>query len=196
MYQNLYVVRPGETPRKIDAQTGFLSPDGKTVAYGKTLPSYNEQYPGMRDDSLYVVPIEGGEPVQLHIAKEAGIHIAGWWPDSKGLLFRVDQQHSASIMSDGTGLYSLPLTGGEPRLLATSIKHPEWLSWSPDGNKLLAVKGTGREIWQNKSLVVCDAKTGEVIDLPQRANTVSLDPDWSPAGCRTRSPFLKSTPRN
>ncbi len=182
LYKNLYVVRPGETSRKIDAPTGSLSPDGKTIAHCKTLPSYNEQYPGMRDDSLYIAPIEGGEPVQLHIAKEAGIHFAGWWPDSKGLLFRVARQHSASIMADGTGLYSLPLTGGKPQLLLTSLSHPEWLSWSPGGDKLLAVKGTGREIWKNKSLVVCDMETGEIVDLPQRAGTVSLDPGWSPDG--------------
>jgi len=180
--QGLYMVRPGETLSKVNDNPGVLSPDGKIIAYAETLPSYNEEYPGMRSDALYVVPIEGGEPVQLYIAKEAGIHVAGWWPDNKGLLFRIAVHHSASIMSDGTGLYSLPLTGGEPRLLTTSIKHSEWLSWSPDGSKLLAVKGTGREIWQNKSLVVCDVKTGENIDLPQRPNTVSLDPDWSPDG--------------
>jgi len=57
LYQNLYVVRPGETPRKINAQTGCLSPGGKIIAYAETLPSYNEKYPGMRSDVLYVVPI-------------------------------------------------------------------------------------------------------------------------------------------
>ncbi len=179
--QGLYMVRPGETPRKANDNPGFLSPDGKTMAYVKTLP-YDDKYPEKRSDALYVVPVEGGESVQLYIAKEAGIHFAGWWPDHKGLLFRIAPHHSASIMSDGTGLYSLPLNGGEPRLLTTSLKHPEWLSWSPDGSELLAVKGTGREIWQNKSLVVCDVKTGKNTDLPQRPNTVSLDPDWSPDG--------------
>ncbi|NLI13383.1 MAG: biopolymer transporter Tol [Peptococcaceae bacterium] len=183
LYQNLYVVRPGETPRKVNDKTGILSPDGKIIAYGETLPSYNEQYPGMRSDALYVVPIEGGEPVQLYVAKDDGmIHMAGWWPDAKGLLFRMAVQHSVSIMADGMELYSMPLAGGEPRLLTNSLIYPEWLSWSPDGSKLLAVKGTGREIWRNKSLVACDVKTGENIDLPQRPDTVSLDPCWSPDG--------------
>lgn len=180
--QGLYMVRPGELPRKVSDRQGSLSPDGKTIACVNTLPSSNEQYPGMRNDALCVVPIEGGESVQLHVAKEAGIHIAGWWPDSKGLLFRIATHHSLSVLSDGTELYSLPLTGGEPWLLATSIKHPEWLSWSPDGSELLAVKGRGREIWRDKSLVLCHVKTGESMDLPQRANTVSLAPAWSPDG--------------
>ncbi|MDF9408370.1 hypothetical protein L7E55_08365 [Pelotomaculum isophthalicicum JI] len=184
LYRKLYVVRPGETPRKIDAQAGCLSPDGKIIAYGDILPdSDNKQYPGMRSDALYVVPIEGGESVQLYAAKGDGmINGARWWPDAKGLLFRMAVQHSASIMADGMELYSMPLTGGEPRLLAKSLIYPEWLSWSPDGSTLLAVKGAGREIWRNKSLVACDVKTGESVDLPRRPNTVSLDPDWSPDG--------------
>ncbi|WP_131820714.1 PD40 domain-containing protein [Desulfotruncus arcticus] len=179
--QGLYMVRPGDTPDKVNDNPGVLSPDGKTIAFVKTLP-YDEKHPENRSDALYVVPVAGKEPVQLYVARENGICSTGWWPDSKGLLFRIDPMHSASIMADGVGLYSLPLTGGEPQLLTTSLNHPEWLSWSPDGSKLLAVKGTGREIWLNKSLAVCDVKTGESIDLPQSPGTVSLDPDWSPDG--------------
>lgn len=176
--QGLYMVRTGETPRKVNDNPGFLSPDGKTVAYVKTLP-YDEKSPEIPSDALYVVPVEGGEQVQLYVTKEGGIYIAEWWPDNKGLLFWKSPVHSVSIMADGVGLYSLPLTGGEPRLLTTSLRHPEWLSWSPDGSKFLTVKGTGREIWRNKSLVICDVKTGKSIDLPKKPNTVSIDPDWS-----------------
>ncbi|OPX87834.1 MAG: hypothetical protein A4E53_02332 [Pelotomaculum sp. PtaB.Bin104] len=80
-----------------------MSPDGKIIAYGDTLPdSDHEQYPGMRSDALYVVPIEGGEPVQLYAAQGDGmINGVGWWPDAKGLLFRMAVEHSASIMTDG-----------------------------------------------------------------------------------------------
>ncbi len=179
--QGLYMVRPGDTPDKVNDISGVLSPDGKTIAFVKTLP-YDEKHPENRSDALYVVPASGKEPVQLYVAKESGICITGWWPDSEGLLFQIDPVHSASIMADGVGLYSLPISGGEPQLLTTSLGYPEWLSWSPDGSKLLIVKGTGREIWLNKSLAVCDVKTGESIDLPQRPGTVSLDPDWSPDG--------------
>jgi len=179
--QGLYMVRPGDTPDKVNDISGVLSPDGKTIAFVKTLP-YDEKHPENRSDALYVVPVDGKEPVQLYVAPKSGICSTGWWPDSKGLLFRIDPWHSASIMADGVGLYSLPMTGGEPQLLTTSLGYSEWISWSPDGSKLLTVKGTGREIWLNKSLAVCDVKTGESIDLPQRPGTVSLDPDWSPDG--------------
>jgi len=180
LYRKLYVVCPGETPRKIEAQAGCLSPDGKIIAYGDTLPGSDN---GMRSDALYAVPMEGGEPVQLYAAKGDGmINGASWWPDAKGLLFRMAAAHSVSLMADGMELYSMPLTGGEPRLLTKSLIYPEWLAWSPDGSTLLAVKGAGREIWRNKSLVACDVETGESVDLPRRPKTVSLDPDWSPDG--------------
>ncbi len=179
--QGLYLVRPGDAPDKINDNPGVLSPDGQTIAFVKTLP-YDEKHPENRNDALYVVPADGQKPVQLYVAEKSGICGIGWRPDGKELLFRIAPMHSNSIMADGVGLYSLPPTGGEPQLLTTALNHPEWLTWSPDGSKLLAVKGTGREIWLNKSLVVCDVKTGKSIDLPQEPGTVSLDPDWSPDG--------------
>ncbi|GBF33659.1 hypothetical signaling protein [Desulfocucumis palustris] len=177
----LYMVRPGDTANKVNDKPGVLSPDGKTIAYVETLP-YDQKHPEDRSDALYIVPLAGKEPIQLYVAEKSGICLAGWWPDSKGLLFQIDPVHSASIMADGVGLYSLPSAGGEPRLLTTSLGYPEWVSWSPDGSNLLVVKGTGREIWQNKSLVVCDVKTGKSVDLPQKPGAVSLDPEWSPDG--------------
>ncbi|WP_165613414.1 PD40 domain-containing protein [Desulfotruncus arcticus] len=184
--QEIYLAWPGETPRRItSADTSVSSfawsPDGKTIAYVDTLP-YDEQAPVNRDDALYITPVEGGKPLQLHIEENAGIILAGWRPDGNALLFWVDPGHGVSSCADGLKLYSLPLSGGKPYPLTVTQLYPEWRSWSPDGQKLLAVAGYGREFWMNKYLVEFDSQTGTCTKLPRQTNTVTLYPDWSPDG--------------
>jgi len=129
--EGIYLVQPGEAPCQAtrgDTPISFIpswSPDGKTIAYVKTLP-YDEQDPVNRSDALYVAPADEGEPSSLYTAESAGIIIAGWSPDGKDILFRVTPQHSASMMADGLQLFSLPLTGGKPNPIATTLLHSGW----------------------------------------------------------------------
>jgi len=90
----IYLARPGETLRQIISVDTFVSsfawsPDGKTIAYVDTLP-YDKGNPVNRNDALYIIPKEGGEPLRLHIKEAAGIIIAGWRPGGKELLFWIN----------------------------------------------------------------------------------------------------------
>jgi TolB protein len=195
--EGFYLFQPGKTPRQIPRGNTHIfsfawSPDGQTIAYADTLP-YDKQDPGSRSDALFVAPAYGGKPFRLHVAESAGIILAGWSPDGKEVLFWVTPGHSASLMADGLYLFSLSLAGGKPNQIATTLLYPEWLSWSPDGRKLMAVAGSGREIWHNKYLVVYDAKTGKCTELPRRPGTVTFYPDWSPDG--TRISYLQADER-
>ncbi len=158
-------------------QVGSLawSPDGRQIAYNVTLPSH---HPITRSDALYTVSATGGRPVRRFVAKAAGIVVAGWWPDGKGLLFWTDPQHSASLAADGLTLYSLPLAGGAPRPLTTTLPYPDWVVSSQ--RSVLLVSGAGRIVWYQKTVSACAPASGVCHPLPLAPGTVSLDPAWSP----------------
>lgn len=127
--------------------------------------------------------VDGGQPVKRIETPQAGIILAGWWPDGKGLLYWVDPSHSASLAVDGLGLFSLRLGDTKPKALTNSLVNPQWLSFSPQG-RLLLVKGGGRTVWAGKSLAVIDVQAESVQDLKNPAGSVSLDPSFSPDGRR------------
>lgn len=156
------------------------SPDGKSLAYTTTLP-FDE--PQSRSDALYTIDLDGGRPVERLAAPQAGIRIVAWWPDGKGLLYWLNPFHSGSLAADGMGLWSLPLDGTEPILLASGLAKEGWQSFSSRG-RLLMVAGNWRIIWARKSLVIADPASGSVQELVNPAGSVSLDPSFSPDGSR------------
>lgn len=164
------------------------APGGDALAYVVTLPF---ERPETRSDALLTVALDEGtgsqgeaptEPAARYVAPQSGIELAGWWPDGRGLVFWEIPQHSMSLSADGAPLMTLPLDAGEPTTLARMLTYPEWLSWSPGGDRLLLVSGGGRAAWWPKVLAVCEVAAGTCRDLPQPPGMVSLDPAWSPAG--------------
>jgi TolB protein len=153
------------------------APDGHVLAYSleQGAPSYG--------DALYTRPATGGQPTRRFLIRNAGIQLAGWWPDDSGVVFWRDPVHSASLAADGMGLYTLRL-GGTPHLLTTTLGNPQWLSWAPSGHQVLVVAGAGREVWHDKALTTCDALAGTCHVLPPPAGSVALDPAWAPDGAQ------------
>jgi TolB protein len=151
------------------------APDGSQIAYSG--PSKSDP----ASDALYTVPSAGGAATQRYVAAGAGIRVAGWWPDGRGLAFWRDPLHSASLAADGLPLYSLPL-GSTPRELATTLPYVTWLAWSPGGHKVALVSGAGREVWANKALERCDALTGACTAIAQPPHAVAFDPAWTSRG--------------
>jgi len=155
------------------------SPDGETIAYVSTLPSEAEE---LRSDALEIVPAAGGEPARWHVADQAGIELAGWWPDGRGILFWSRPLHSSSIAADGLPLQSLAVGTAEPIGLPTMLLDTSWLSWNPSGTTLAMIAGEGRSVWDRKSLALCDPAAGECRTLPQSKEQVTLAAAWSPSG--------------
>ncbi|MDF9408393.1 MAG: translocation protein TolB [Pelotomaculum sp. PtaB.Bin013] len=173
----------GEPRRLVQSEGTFhltWSPDGKSLAYNVTLPS---DEPQDRSDALYTIDVDGGQPVQRLVVPQAGIQVAAWWPDGKGLLYWLDPLHSASLAADGMGLWSFRLGDAEPKLLSTGLAHKGWQSLSPQGS-LLMVTGDWRIVWSRKSLATIDLASGIVQKLKNPEGSVAIDPSFSPDGSR------------
>lgn len=150
-------------PHPVASRVGLLSPDGATLAFTALL-SYKD--PTQRSEVLYTVPVSGGRPVRRLTARYSGIILLGWWPDGKGLLYRLDPQFSASMAADGLPLYTLRL-GAAPRALPVTLGYPEYMAPSPSGRRVLLVAGGDRENWNNKSLRICAIETAACHALPK-----------------------------
>ena len=110
-----------------------ISPDGLTVAYVSDRDTGNNL-------ELYVQPARGGSPVRLTSDS------TNWY----GPVFSPDA--SSLAISDGVGIYTVPVAGGQPHLLAASGRSPQyspdgrWITYSDaEGARIIAsTGGTGR----------------------------------------------------
>jgi hypothetical protein len=137
-------------------------------------------------DEVFTVDADSTSPSRLYAAvpADAGIVLAKWWPDDRGLLWWVDPQHSASLEADGLVMQSFALDGSSPTTLLRTQVYLPWVAWSPDGGSVVVVTGADRLPWDNYQLARCLIPSGDCALLPQPAGTVSLDPAWSPDGAR------------
>lgn len=156
------------------------SPDGKSIAYSVMLP-FDKNKPESRSEALYTLTLSTGQAVKQTTAPGAGIEVAAWWANGKGLLYWVDPLHSNSLAADGMPLESFRLGDAESALLSVGLAHPGWQALSRQG-QLLMVAGGGREIWRNKSLIITNPGTGSSQGLPNPDGCVGLDPSFAPDG--------------
>ncbi|RYD06533.1 hypothetical protein N752_04185 [Desulforamulus aquiferis] len=148
------------------------------MAYNDTLP--NKEYYSA-NDVLLTVDIEDGQPVKQLESLGAGIILAGWQPDGKGLLYWLNPGRGASAASDGLELWSFQMDETMPRPLTTGLTNKEWQSFSPQG-QLLTVEGGDRIVWSNKSLAVVNPNSGRMQHLANPKGCVAIDPCFSPDG--------------
>lgn len=112
-----------------------------------------------------------------------GFLLAGWWPDGRGVLYWEDEDFSGSIAADGLPLASRNLSSGRTHVLASTLPHPEWVSWSPNGATVAVVAGMDRVVWNGaKHVVLCQAATGACQAEPQPEGSTAIDPAWSASG--------------
>ena len=83
-----------------------------------------------RTGGLYTIPVAGGEPQRLNTGaadkcnNDHGLSFDGRW-----------LAISSNIAKEGSKIFVLPATGGEPRLV-TPLGPSYWHGWSPDGQTL------------------------------------------------------------
>ncbi|HEY8450299.1 MAG TPA: S-layer homology domain-containing protein [Bacillota bacterium] len=168
------------------------SPDGTSLAYVVALPLKDAAGdPAQRGSELRVIDIASGASTARYRAERAGIILAGWWPDGRGLVFWLDPYHSASLAADGLPLLALAPGETEPRQLAITLPRRAWVVWLPEAagsstepGRFVTVDGAGRFLWEHKRLVLCNAAEAQCQALPAGEGTVAFDPDVAPDGRR------------
>jgi Dipeptidyl aminopeptidases/acylaminoacyl-peptidases len=162
------------------------SPDGRTLAYSRTLPLTD---PIRRGDALVTVPVSGGVPTERLIVDNAGILGIAWAPDGLSLLYYEDPQHSGSALMDGVPLKILALTPSRRSGVFLEKKIEIFDEWI-DAHRFIAVIGASRFPTTNKTLAVCDIDTFSCAPIGLQPGTVSLQPALSPD--RTRVAFVRA----
>ncbi len=107
-----------------------VSPDGRRVAYQVTrwdLESYRSK------TEIWVVPVAGGEPVQLMSSATSSSSEPAWSPDGKTLAF------TSTRGGNGPQIYLMPLEGGEARALTKEPGGASGPVWSADGQHIAFV---------------------------------------------------------
>ena len=154
------------------------SPDGKHLAY-------NTATRGVRRDGKLNILAAGNSsspPRMLFSEHMVNLIPARWTPNGRELLFWKDPDFSASLIADGLDLFRISMEGGKPReTMANTLVHSDVLQFSPDGNELALVEGSGRETWREKRLAILEMATGRLRHLTA-ADRIALSPAWSPDG--------------
>ncbi len=149
------------------------SPDGKQVAFVRSVARLAGDPAGRDYSNLYVVDATGG-PERPLIGGKVNVHGVAWSPDGKYLCF-LDKREG----DDQTQLYGLPMNGGEPVRLFAAKDGVSQYTWRPDG-KAIAYTATEApsdaesareklgfrpvivdEDWRNSSLHLWDAETSQ-----------------------------------
>jgi Tol biopolymer transport system component len=174
-----------ETPVDANASIGKIawSPDGEKVAFTWSAQSPDE---GEIQDGLWVVDRAEGTPVQVlegNLPEQGQILLHGWSGDGQHLIYWQAAILSASILADGVPLYSVPVEGGTPQLLAEPILvHEDAVESQPNGlPQVTVVVGSGRQMWHEKRLqtvVVGGTQKWELTPFDQAVTS----PVWSPDG--------------
>lgn len=154
------------------------SPDGEWIAFEWVeLSGDGSQF----TQEIRRTRVDGSESQEVRVNSGTERHyLAGWSPDGQWLL-AWHGSNSESLRADGFPLEALPLTGGGPVQLARNmLTHQDFLSWSPDGQRLAFVDGGYRSSWENKAITVATlAGSPHRISDSGRAD---LFPAWSPDG--------------
>lgn len=110
---------------------GQVSPDGKWVAY--TISS-SDLKDDKSDTQVWMVPLAGGEPMQMTNFKGSSASNAKWSPDGKYLSFTASRGEGAKSQ-----VWILNRQGGEAQQLTDVKQGIQGYEWSPDSTRLLLV---------------------------------------------------------
>jgi TolB protein len=152
------------------------SPDGTRITFVGHDP------PTASTSTLWVMNADGSGLTAL--TDGFGVDQPAWSPDGQQIVFMGTRGPDPTGDAGPTGIWSVPATGGEPRLmLEGSWEDP---SWSPDGTRLVVVGWDG----DVRSLYTANADGSGLSRLTDDGANYA-DPAWSPDG--TQIAFLRWT---
>ncbi len=139
VYQgDLWIVsEKGGVARRLTAYPGFeshprFSPDCKWIAF-------TGEYGGARN--VFVIPAEGGDPVQLTYHSAADT-VLDWSPDGSRILFASPRESFVRFFNQ---FYEVSPKGGFPEKVP--IDKGSFASYSPDGSKIVFNRHSGYFWW-------------------------------------------------
>jgi len=156
------------------------SPQGE-LAYLAFTPPPNPPYPTTSFHLHVVDPIGGGDPrpVSLLPERQHGyLELGGFTPDGRNLLFWDNPMGSGSIAADGLPLMRVPIDGGTPETLGSTLVRRSWVAQGGHG-QVEIVTGKGRDAMQPRALVTC---SGADCTQTTGPGVSELDPAWSVDG--------------
>lgn len=183
------------------------SPDGTRLAFVSNREGESKQ--------LFVIPVEGGEPLRLTELDE-DVEEVTWSPDGSRLAFssrvrdpEYDEEDDKlrkprrfsrlQFKLDSEGwigdrrrhLFTVPADGSAPPSQVTDGDYEDrYAAWSPDGRKLAFVSAR-QEDWDIelvRHLYVVDAEGGEPVQLTEGEVSYAA-PAWSPDGSQIACRF-------
>lgn len=173
---NIWVVeRAGGTARRLtsigsEASNPQLSPDGQRVAF-------SADYGGNTD--VYVVPVQGGQPVRLTWHAVAD-QVQGWTPDGSSVVFASGR--STDAPSAAPRFWTVPAAGGVARPMPMPRAYQGKIS--PDGRRIAYRMNNS---WdeerrnyrggQNRPIWIMDLASHEVT-TPPWTDSKDVDPAW------------------
>jgi dipeptidyl aminopeptidase/acylaminoacyl peptidase len=135
-----------------------VSPDGRLVVF--TMSVYDVAK-NSRNSDLWMVPLQGGEPVPL-TRNPAIDERPRWSPDGRRLAF-------ISRRSGSEKIWILPIDGGEPSMVDTGSLAASGVLWAPDGKSLLFTS----DVFPECSDLACNEKKVQALEAnPVKAKTL------------------------
>lgn len=149
-YLRRIALRPGAQPQTIPdpdskrpvIETPFPSPDGRQQVFISNRDLISEIHVANADgtnERVLVKPVPG--PVETIWTLDEVPNLAGWSPDGKWI--------AATVLIPGYhaiypfNLYVVPVSGGQPRLVAREIQS---FQWAPDSKSLTFTRKIGRPL--------------------------------------------------
>ena len=110
-----------------------ISPDGKNILFVKRETNLEED---RYDTHIWRVSIDGGAPRQFTNGDGSDTH-PRWSPDGKTVYFNSNRLVEGETENSKNRIWSMPLEGGEARLLVEAKHGIRSFKLSPDGSKIL-----------------------------------------------------------
>ncbi|NJN98595.1 MAG: hypothetical protein HC875_33135, partial [Anaerolineales bacterium] len=155
------------------------SPDGQWLYFTRQQVEPEYDYQG-----LWRVKLSDKNSSELFSfpnPQENQVRLASISPDGIQVVFWHGEHNSESIAADGLSLEGITIiTQTRQTLLDSMLNYPEFLTWSPNGHRLLVVSGNNRYTWTNKQLALIDEQDQSININLSNPNQADILPTWSP----------------